>query len=94
MTDPHRSISAQDIQKAGKALRTVLENSQPVIELIVHALLARMAFCLQEADERTIDIEAVSVSPPVLTNAEPSVDSRPLRPSNQPVKGEFWPSLR
>ena len=91
MNDSQRTITSEDLQKAGKGLRLILE--------VAIVALVKMAADVYEAHERTVDVEAISASPPALNTAELDVvkgeeDIHPLHAWDQPGVGEFWPSLR
>lgn len=56
------TITPEDLQKAGKGLRLILE--------VAFAALVKTAADVYDAHERTIDVQAISANPPALTTAE------------------------
>lgn len=62
MTASQSTITPENLQKAGKGLRLILG--------MTFAALVKTAADVYDAHERTVDVEAISISPPALTTAE------------------------
>lgn len=82
MNDEQLTITTEDLQKAGKVLRA-----------LAVLFVKTLANTHDEANRRTIEIEAESVHYGAVTTARLDVVKAAPLPSTRP-DGEFWPSLR
>ena len=93
------TITLQDIQIAANRLNAAMVEAAPKVQLFLEALGWGIRSLLEEA-ERSSQVRDSYAVPLIVDHVKhPQVTEvqglhRPLLPSDQPGKGEFWPSQR